>query len=84
MSINQTEQHVDAMGCGYGVYSGKYDFVVYPNTPKSQTVHARYTYVYRYISEPVAAQFVINGKTIIKQRKAGWYIVQHNSAFIPD
>ena len=53
--------------CGLGVYNGDYDFVL-----KGQPVaHARYTFVYEYISHPGAAQ------------KPGWYIVTHHSSLQP-
>ncbi len=84
MIIHKEEQHVDAMGCGYGIDSGKYDFVIDPNTKKETIVHARYTYGYHYITDPIDSKFEVNGKIILIPRDKGWYIIQHNSAFVPN
>lgn len=89
MSLPNPESNVfSAFGCGYGGANGYYNFIINPNTPQESSVQARFTFIYKYESQPFSESVVVSGGpqvgTIITQiNPPGWYIWTQNSSALP-
>ncbi len=89
MSIPNAESNVfEQLGCGYGGGNGYYDFVTNPGTLSESTVHARFTFVYKYESQPFTESFTVESGASVGQIKAqtnapGWYILGQHSSILP-
>lgn len=89
MSLPNVESNVFAsLGCGYGGASGYYDFVVYPVTVNESTVHARFTFIYKYESQTFDESVLIEsgpmtGQTVTQTNLPGWYIYTQQSSILP-
>ena len=91
MSLPAPESNVFAsLGCGYGGASGYYDFITNPGTAQESIVHARFTFIYKYESQPFNEAFIVEfgsqmGQTISQTNAPGWYVwAQHSSALPVD
>lgn len=91
MSIPNAESNVFVqLGCGYGGGNGYYDFVVTnPDTQVESTVHARFTFLYKYESQPFTESFTVESGASIGQVKTqtnapGWYVWAQHSSALPD
>ena len=89
MSIPNTESNIfEELGCGYGGGSGYYDFVTNPGTQSESTVHARFTFVYKYESQPFTESFLVESGANVGQVKSqtnapGWYVDTQHSSILP-
>jgi hypothetical protein len=89
MSLPNPESNVfAALGCGYGGANGYYDFVTSQGTPQESTVHARFTFIYQYESQPFTETFIVGSGSSIGQIKTqtnspGWYIWAQHSSTLP-
>lgn len=68
--------------------NGYYDFVINPGTLSESTVHARFTFVYKYESQPFTESFTVESGASVGQIKAqtnapGWYILGQHSSILP-
>ncbi|MES2204764.1 MAG: hypothetical protein V4496_06040 [Pseudomonadota bacterium] len=75
-------------GCGEGVISGYYNFVLQKAGETPKHVHARYTMQFEYSAKPreVSLKLIGNsdGENVIKYTQpVGWYIKLQNSAVLP-
>lgn len=77
------------LGCGYGVASGYYDFILQdPKTNAKNTAYARFTFVYEYQPESFVTSFKVEdgankGKVFKQTNPAGWYIDLQQSSLLP-
>jgi len=76
-------QGTKALSCGYGSADGDYTFSVNSPTSGAATINARFTFVYKYFSNPEAAIFIFGNRNYKVDRKPGWYIVTHHSSIQP-
>lgn len=88
MSTNFESNTAEALGCGYGVYAGYYNFVVYPGTPQESVSQARFTFLYQYMPESFSSSFIVesgpnNGSTISTINTPGWYVSLQQSSLLP-
>ena len=89
MSIPNAESNIfEELGCGYGGGSGYYDFVTNPGTQSESTVHARFTFIYKYESQPFTESFLVESGANVGQVKSqtnapGWYVDTQHSSILP-
>ena len=90
MSLPNPESNVfAALGCGYGGANGYYDFVTNPNTAQESIVHARFTFIYKYESQPFSETVIIEsgnniGNVMTQTNSPGWYIWAQHSSTLPN
>ncbi len=91
MSLPQPDSIVFApLGCGYGGADGYYDFrITDPDTLVESTVHARFTFIYKYESQSFAESVNIEagsmaGQTVTQTNLPGWYVYVQQSSMLPE
>ena len=90
MIIKSPEKiYIRELGCGFGVASGYYDFVLQdPKTNIKSTASARFTFVYEYEHESFVSSFKATGgankdKVYKQTNQPGWYIDLQQSSLLP-
>lgn len=89
MSLPNIESNIATQfACGFGGYNGYYDFMTNPGTVQQATVHARFSFVYEYISSDFVESFTVesgteSGVINLQNNQPGWYIYSQQSSILP-
>lgn len=88
MSFTPESTSAVALGCGYGGYSGDYNFVTESGTPSQATTQARFSFIYEYMPINYSEKFTVesgseSGVVKTQQNTPGWYIFAQQSSMLP-